>query len=220
MNSADDISGLIAAWEDAAAGKFAECADQASEHSRRFLQWSVVYGLWRLCSIRSHKISGETVSTSLLTYWTLRLQELKYHPDKVDETRAIYLAVTTNLLKSGQPLLADELRRQWTLATGETSAAPASQPPTVPVDARPRRIQDQRTGHLRSSGSSCEDGHWIDSVMDDGSIVKLEDGSIWQVDDVDAVDSALWLPTTDIVVCDGKLINTEDHESVSAEQIR
>jgi len=47
----------------------------------------------------------------------------------------------------------------------------------------------------------------------------LEDGSLWRVDDTDTVDSALWLPTTDIVVCDGKLINTEDNESVEAQRI-
>ena len=40
------------------------------------------------------------------------------------------------------------------------------------------------------------------------------------MDDADTVDSALWLPTTDIVVHDGKLINTEEDESVGAERIR
>ena len=55
--------------------------------------------------------------------------------------------------------------------------------------------------------------------MSDGAIIKLEDGSLWRVDDTDTVDSALWLPTTDIVVCDGKLINTEDNESVEAQRI-
>ena len=68
--------------------------------------------------------------------------------------------------------------------------------------------------------SSCESGHWVDSVSNDGQVVKLEDGSIWEVDAVDAIDSALWLPTTDIVVCDDKLINTDDNETVSATRIR
>jgi len=57
----------------------------------------------------------------------------------------------------------------------------------------------------RNSSSSCESGHWVESVSDDGQIVKLEDGSIWEVDVVDAIDSALWLPITDIVACDDKL---------------
>jgi len=73
----------------------------------------------------------------------------------------------------------------------------------------------------RSSGtSSCETGHWIDSVLDDGQIIKLEDGSIWQVDPVDAIDSALWLPVTDVIVCNDKIINVDDNESVSAMRIR
>lgn len=74
---------------------------------------------------------------------------------------------------------------------------------------------------VRGGGASgCEDGHWIESVSSDGSIVKLEDGSVWEVDAGDAVDSALWLPVSDIVACDDKLINTDDNESVSATRIR
>ncbi len=72
----------------------------------------------------------------------------------------------------------------------------------------------------RTASSGCEAGHWVDSVAADGRIVKLEDGSIWEVDAVDAIDSALWLATTDIVVCGDKLINTEDNETVSARRIR
>jgi hypothetical protein len=57
-------------------------------------------------------------------------------------------------------------------------------------------------------------------VSDDGEIVKLEDGSVWEVDAGDTVDSALWLPATEIIACDGKLINTDDNEKVSATRIK
>jgi hypothetical protein len=67
---------------------------------------------------------------------------------------------------------------------------------------------------------SCEQGHWIDAVMDDGSIIKLEDGSLWEVDAVDAITSSLWLPVSNVIVCDGKIINEDDNESVSAHQIK
>ena len=67
--------------------------------------------------------------------------------------------------------------------------------------------------------ADCEDGHWVKSVSSDGEIVVLEDGSVWQVDSVDAIDSALWLPTTNIVACDDKLINTDDGETVEAARI-
>ena len=56
--------------------------------------------------------------------------------------------------------------------------------------------------------------------MDDGKLIKLEDGSLWRVDDTDTIDSALWLPVTDVVVCDDKIINTDDDESVHAIKIR
>ena len=78
----------------------------------------------------------------------------------------------------------------------------------------------RRASRARSHSSGCEDGHWVDSVSDDGTIVKLEDGSVWEVDAVDAIDSALWLPTTDIIACDDKLINTDDNEKVSATRLR
>ncbi len=83
-----------------------------------------------------------------------------------------------------------------------------------------QEVTNNRSKIARRSGSSgCESGHWVQSVTDDGEIVKLEDGSRWEVDAVDTVDSALWLPATEIVVCDGKLINTDDNEKVSATQL-
>ena len=78
--------------------------------------------------------------------------------------------------------------------------------------------QPMQPAQPRSLG--CQSGHWVESVSDDGEIIKLEDGSIWEVDAADAVDSALWLPTTEIVACDGKLINTDDNEKVAATRIR
>ena len=72
----------------------------------------------------------------------------------------------------------------------------------------------------RKYTSQCESGHWVSSVSSDGEIVKLEDGSVWEVDRVDTIDTMLWLPTTDIVVCDGKLINTEDNETASARRLK
>jgi hypothetical protein len=67
---------------------------------------------------------------------------------------------------------------------------------------------------------ACEDGHWIDSVTSDGRIVVLEDGSVWEIDAVDRITTMLWLPTSDIVACDDKLINMDDDEVVNAARIR
>lgn len=68
--------------------------------------------------------------------------------------------------------------------------------------------------------AECDSGHWIQSVSSDGSIIKLEDGSIWKVDSVDTVISSIWLPVTDVVVCDDKIINTDDNESVGVSRLR
>ena len=92
--------------------------------------------------------------------------------------------------------------------------------------AAERRVAEDRSkpagrrGGSRTGSSGCEAGHWIESVAADGQIIKLEDGSIWEVDAADRIDSALWLPISDIVVCDDKLVNTDDSETVSARRIR
>ncbi len=81
------------------------------------------------------------------------------------------------------------------------------------------KVPARTTSRYTRSGG-CESGHWVDSVSDDGGIVKLEDGSIWEVAALDTVDSMLWLPTTDITSCDFKLINTEDNETVDATRLK
>jgi hypothetical protein len=86
--------------------------------------------------------------------------------------------------------------------------------------AKSRSAASPRRSGARGGSSGCEPGHWIESVAADGQIIKLEDGSIWEVDTVDVIDSALWLPISDIVVCDDKLVNTDDNETVSARRIR
>lgn len=50
--------------------------------------------------------------------------------------------------------------------------------------------------------------------------MKLDDGSVWEVDSADSSTSSLWLPTTDIVACEDKLINTEDGETVEAIRLK
>ena len=75
-------------------------------------------------------------------------------------------------------------------------------------------------GLTMSVSASCESGHWISSVMDSGSIIKLEDGSLWKVDLIDRIDSMLWLPVDNITACDYKLINTDDNTAVGAQRIQ
>jgi len=72
----------------------------------------------------------------------------------------------------------------------------------------------------RSPTSGCVEGHWISSVMGDGELIELEDGSIWEVDSVDTVDSMLWLPTEEILICGDRLINTDNGEKVGAKRLK
>lgn len=75
-------------------------------------------------------------------------------------------------------------------------------------------------GCVVGSAFACEGGHSVRSVQGDGKIVILEDGSVWEVDDGDTADTATWTSGTEIVVCDDKLINTDDDETVDATKIR
>lgn len=66
-------------------------------------------------------------------------------------------------------------------------------------------------------------GHWLTEKTDDGSVLILEDGSVWQVDPLDRVDTALWLPPSDLVVVETAdspasylLVNTDDGEKATA----
>ena len=79
----------------------------------------------------------------------------------------------------------------------------------------------------KSIYSGVNSSHTLDGVMDDGNLIKLDDDSLWQVSPIDAIDSALWLPPSDITVIEGnepgypyKLVNTDDNETVNARLIR
>ena len=66
--------------------------------------------------------------------------------------------------------------------------------------------------------------HWIKEVSDGGGVVILEDGSIWGIESIDKIDSALWLAADDVVVVKNDdepnypylLVNTSESETVHA----
>jgi hypothetical protein len=81
-----------------------------------------------------------------------------------------------------------------------------------------------RTGEYLFVGS----GHWIDSVSIGGRVVTLEDGSLWEINPVDQIDTSLWLPVTDISVIKARspigqymyeLINKDDGETALAKYL-
>lgn len=70
----------------------------------------------------------------------------------------------------------------------------------------------------RSKG--CIEGHWIESVLGDGTIIKLEDGSVWEVDAVDAINSMLWLPTESVLICGQTLLKSDIGEKVKVTRLK
>lgn len=84
---------------------------------------------------------------------------------------------------------------------------------------RSRQQYDQERNKPLRYTSSCEGGHWIRSKSDDGAVVILEDGSVWEISSIDRIYTILWLPITDIVACPDKLINTDDGEVVEARRL-
>lgn len=69
-------------------------------------------------------------------------------------------------------------------------------------------------------------GHWISKVIDGGRFVLLEDGSLWEISSIDRINTAIWLPITDIMVLENQagvfpytLVNTDDRETAEAKYI-
>lgn len=60
--------------------------------------------------------------------------------------------------------------------------------------------------------ADCESGHWLQTKNDQGTILTLEDGSVWEVLNGGEIDSQLWLETENLLVCDdGTMINKDEN---------
>ena len=68
-------------------------------------------------------------------------------------------------------------------------------------------------------------GHWVKSKANNGGLIILEDGSMWEINSFDRLDTALWLPITNIVVLEASqpigdykyvLVNKDDGEKALA----
>jgi hypothetical protein len=81
-------------------------------------------------------------------------------------------------------------------------------------------------GPASYAGSSG--GHWIRSKADNGAIITLEDGSMWEVNSLDRINTTLWLPVTNVTILKANqpvgeyrytLINTDDGEKALAKYL-
>lgn len=82
-----------------------------------------------------------------------------------------------------------------------------------------------------SSGSTylgLGSGHWIKEKGDGGSLIILEDGSVWKIHLLDRIYTTLWLPITSITVLESEspignykylLINIDDGEKALAKYL-
>lgn len=87
--------------------------------------------------------------------------------------------------------------------------------------ARPPTVAAAQVGYRPTLASSgCERGHWVRSVADRGGVVVLEDGSVWLVSPLDKITTMLWLPVTNVLACDDKLVNLDNGETVQARRAR
>ena len=112
-------------------------------------------------------------------------------------------------LNTAQRAALDQWLNRYTKLVIRTSLATDSAGPTITASG------EYITGR----------GHWIDEVSSNGAIVTLEDGSMWDIATIDRIDTAIWLPTTDITVMRDRrlvgdykyvLVNTEDGEKAHA----
>ena len=73
-----------------------------------------------------------------------------------------------------------------------------------------------------NTSAAWSEKHWIVNKSEDGSIIILDNGSVWQVEPVDRMDNMFWLPGEGIFIPDSYdcLINTDNGEKVEATCIR
>lgn len=68
-------------------------------------------------------------------------------------------------------------------------------------------------------------GHWIQTVVDGGNIIILEDGSVWEVSPIDRIHSMLWLPVSNVVIVNHSgiypylIVNLSDKRAVEAKYL-
>jgi hypothetical protein len=71
-------------------------------------------------------------------------------------------------------------------------------------------------------------GHWVTGTIDQGKMVKLEDGSLWEIGPLNRIDSSLWLPADHVIVIEEnhgpidykfQLVNTSRNQAAYAKLI-
>jgi len=102
----------------------------------------------------------------------------------------------------------------------------AKEAPSIRDTSTKRQVVPSRSKRATQVYSGVGSGHWVSENIDGGRIIKLEDGSLWEISPIDRIDTMLWLPTEDITVVESdnplypyKLINTDAGDAVEAKLI-
>ena len=72
----------------------------------------------------------------------------------------------------------------------------------------------QKQIHTSVPSYSYTEENTISEIYDDGRIIEMLDGSVYEVYEYDTITSTLWLPMIDVVITDDCIIKIEDNESV------
>jgi hypothetical protein len=71
-------------------------------------------------------------------------------------------------------------------------------------------------------------GHWIKSKASNGAIITLEDGSVWEIQSLDRIETASWLPISNVTIFRNSagigdykyvLVNTDDGAKAAAKYL-
>ena len=66
----------------------------------------------------------------------------------------------------------------------------------------------------------CDEGHMIKEKTSDGSIVTLEDGSVWEVNRIDRSYIMSWPLESEVIACDATLTKVDNGEVIEAMRIK
>jgi TPR repeat protein len=189
-----------------------------------------------LCDLYQKPASGEMDPTMAYAWCSIAQESAshdvgthKAYTDKQLESLKTYAYKAQMSLSVEQLQEAVSLASMWTAGHSSGATMPRHSRSLLALasaDVPAQRDKDdssktgERTKHYVRSANGCEAGHWVDSVLSDGDIVKLDDGTIWKIDAVDTVNSTLWLDADAITVCAEKLLmDTDDKTSAGAHQI-
>jgi hypothetical protein len=155
-------------------------------------------------------------------------------PEEAERVRSAEKAENLKVCMDGRyPALCNRTLLTPEQAKSADAAEAKAQLVSPALRAKPRSEHSlsRESGVEASRGdvySGVGGGHWISETSSDGGIITLEDGSLWEIYDIDRVDTALWLPITDITVLRSRspvgeykylLINKDDDEKALAKYL-